>query len=169
MLETGRVCTEFDFKLTAELSRKIGNSRVIFTGMGSSLIFPGKQAKNRALKFNITNRVESYFASDLFQYADFSDTYVFLCSNSGKTKEVILLLDYVKSRGARCVAVTAAAASAIVNNVNLQLDDETLATLVNSSTYPFAKLAVLPVWPVMKDSNATTAWWLPNGKAARHR
>lgn len=111
MLETEKVCLNFDFNITKELAEKIGTSRIIFAGMGSSLIFPGKHAKNRALKLNIENRVEAYFASDLFQYTDFSDTYVLLCSNSGKTKEVILLLDYVKSRGAKCVAITAVADS----------------------------------------------------------
>ena len=107
MLETEKVCLDFDFGITEQLSHKIGTDRIIFTGMGSSLIFPGKQAKNRAMKLNPSNRIESYFASDLFQYTDFKDTYVFLCSNSGKTKEVILLLDHVKSLGAKCVAVTA--------------------------------------------------------------
>ena len=107
MLETEKVCLNFDFSITADIAKKIGESRIIFTGMGSSLIFPGKHAKNRALKFNISNKVESYFASDLFQYEDFLDTYVFLCSNSGKTKEVILLLDYIKSKGAKCIAITA--------------------------------------------------------------
>ena len=115
MLETERVCLDFDFGITEELSHKIGTDRVIFTGMGSSLIFPGKQAKNRAMKLNPSNRIESYFASDLFQYSDFEDTYVFLCSNSGKTKEVILLLDHVKSLGAKCVAVTAVEDSILAN------------------------------------------------------
>ena len=73
MLETEKVCLNFDFSITADIAKKIGESRIIFTGMGSSLIFPGKHAKNRALKFNISNKVESYFASDLFQYEDFLD------------------------------------------------------------------------------------------------
>src|SRR3989344_6929258 len=107
MLETEQVCLQFDFNQTSDLASKIGTSRIIFTGMGSSLIFPGKHAKNRAMKLNIANKVEAYFASDLFQYEDFSDTYVFLCSNSGKTKEVILLLEDIKSKGAKCVAITA--------------------------------------------------------------
>src|SRR3989344_4511628 len=111
MLESEKVCLSFDFDITKDLAEKIGNHRIIFTGMGSSLIFPGKHAKNRAMKLGISNRVEAFFASDLFQYPDFSDTYVFLCSNSGKTKEVILLLDYIKSRGAKCVAITAVADS----------------------------------------------------------
>lgn len=111
MLETEQVVSNFDFNLTRDLAEKIGNSRIIFTGMGSSLIFPGKHAINRAMKLGISNRVEAFFASDLFQYEDFSDTYVLLCSNSGKTKEVILLLDYIKSKGAKCVAITAVADS----------------------------------------------------------
>ncbi len=107
MLEAEEVCLNFDFNTTKEIAQKIGLNRVIFTGMGSSLIFPGKHAKNRALKLNISNKVESYFASDLFQYTDFSETFVFLCSNSGKTKETILLLEHLKSCGAKCIAVTA--------------------------------------------------------------
>lgn len=111
MLETEQVCLNFDFNITKDLAKKIGNHRIIFAGMGSSLIFPGKHAKNRAMKLGISNRVEAFFASDLFQYEDFSDTYVFLCSNSGKTKEVILLLEHIKSRGAKCIAITAVADS----------------------------------------------------------
>lgn len=113
MLDAERVCLDFDLYGTRNIAEQIGTRRIIFTGMGSSLIFPGKQAKNRALKLNIANCVESYFASDLFQYNDFSDTFVFLCSNSGETKEVILLLDHVKSRGAHCVAVTTVADSTL--------------------------------------------------------
>ena len=51
MLESKAVMLNFDFNTTYNLAQKIGNSRIIFTGMGSSLIFPGKQAKNRALNF----------------------------------------------------------------------------------------------------------------------
>lgn len=107
MREAEKVCLDFDFDITKTLSQEIGNKRIIFTGMGSSLIFPGKHAKNRALKLGIANKVESFFASDLFQYTDFSDTYVFLCSNSGKTKEVILLLDHITAHGGTTIAITA--------------------------------------------------------------
>lgn len=107
MFEAKKVCLNFDFNITKNIAKKIGNKRIIFTGMGSSLLFPGKQAKNGALKFNISNRIEAYFASDLFQYEDFSDTFVFLCSNSGKTKEVIMLLEHIKKRNGKCIAITA--------------------------------------------------------------
>lgn len=118
MLDSKQVMLNLDFNITQNLAQQIGNSRIIFTGMGSSLIFPGKQAKNRALKFNLTNKFEAYFASDLFQFNDFSDTFVFLCSNSGKTKEVILLLDHVQKQGGKCIAVTAVADSILAQRAN---------------------------------------------------
>jgi glutamine---fructose-6-phosphate transaminase (isomerizing) len=121
MLEAKKVCLNFDFNATREIAEQVGTSSVIFTGMGSSLIFPGKQAKNRATKLGITNKVEAYFASDLFQYDDFSDTYIFLCSNSGKTKEVILLLDYAQAHGAKCIAVTAVADSPLAQRADAKI------------------------------------------------
>ncbi len=107
MLESRGVCEGFDFSVTKEIAEEIGEKRIIFTGMGSSLLFPGNNAKNRALKLNIRNRVEAYFSSDLMQYTDFSDTVLFLFSNSGKTKEVVLLLEHAKKYGGTCIAVTA--------------------------------------------------------------
>ncbi len=118
MLESKQVMLNFDFNITKEIAQKIGNSRIIFTGMGSSLIFPGKQAKNRALKFNLKNKIETFFASYLFEYTYFSDSYIFLCSDSGKTKEVILLLEYVQSKGAKCIAVTAVSDSILAQRAD---------------------------------------------------
>lgn len=121
MLESKQVAENFDLDLCKEIAQRIGDSNIIFTGMGSSLIFPGKQAKNRALKLRITNKVEAYFASDLFQYKDLSDTYVFLCSNSGKTKEVILLLDRIKDLGAKAIAVTAVSDSILAQRADWKI------------------------------------------------
>jgi len=121
MLESKQVMQNFDFNLTENIAEEIGNSRIIFTGMGSSLIFPGNQAKNRALKFNLTNKVEVFFASDLFQFTDFSDTYIFLCSNSGKTKEVILLLEHAQKYGAKCIGLTAVADSILAQRADKKI------------------------------------------------
>ena len=107
MLESVDVIKNFDFNVTKNLSKEIGTKRVIFTGMGSSVLFPARQAKSRAFELNINNRVEEFFASDLLPYNDFSETYVFLCSNSGMTKETILLLEHIKKRKAKYAAVTA--------------------------------------------------------------
>jgi len=107
MLESADVIKRFDFDATKSLAKEIGTKRVIFTGMGSSVLFPAKQAKSRAFELNINNRVEEFFASDLLSYDDFSGTYVLLCSNSGMTKETILLLEHIKKRKAKYAAVTA--------------------------------------------------------------
>ena len=107
MLESANVLKKFDFSITKKIAKEIGFKRIIFTGMGSSVLFPAKQAKNRAFEFNIKNRVEAYFASDLLSYNDFSNTYVLLCSNSGMTKETILLQEHIKKKGAKYIAVTA--------------------------------------------------------------
>lgn len=51
--------------------------------------------------------MEAFLSSDLLQYADFSNTFLFLASNSGKTKEVLLLLEHAKKHGAACIGITA--------------------------------------------------------------
>ncbi len=107
MLESAEVIKRFDFSITEKIAKDIGSKRVVFTGMGSSVLFPANHAKSRAFGLNIKNRVEVYFASELISFKDFSDTYVFLCSNSGMTKETVLLQEYIKKRGAEYVAVTA--------------------------------------------------------------
>ncbi len=107
MLEGALVCRNFNFSVMEGIAKKVGKRRIILTGMGSSVLFPAKQAKNRALKLGIANSVEAFFASDLLQYGSFSGTVIFLCSNSGETKEVIELLKHAGKRGAECVGVTA--------------------------------------------------------------
>ena len=107
MLESADVLKSFDFSLTKKIAKEIGSKRVIFTGMGSSVLFPAKHARSRAFELNIKNRVEAYLASDLLSYHDFSGSCVFLCSNSGMTKETILLHEHIKKRGAKCIAITA--------------------------------------------------------------
>lgn len=111
MLDSIKVGEEFDFNQTKNIAEKIGGKRIIFSGLGSSLLYPGKHAKNRALKLGLENTIEVYFASDLLQYTNFKDTFVFLASNSGKTKETMLLLDHAKKHGATVIAITAVADS----------------------------------------------------------
>lgn len=107
MIESADVLSKFDFNLTKRLAKEIGSKRIIFTGMGSSVLFPANNAKSRAFELNIKNRVEAYLASELLSCKDFSDSHVFLCSNSGMTKETILLQEHIKKRGAEYTAVTA--------------------------------------------------------------
>jgi len=108
MIESIDIIKNFNLDLTKKIAKEIGNKRVIFTGMGSSVLFPANNAKNRAFELNIKNRVEVYFASDLLSVNDFSDTYVILLSNSGMTKETILLQEHLKKKKKRkYIAVTA--------------------------------------------------------------
>lgn len=106
MLESAEIFNWFDFNITKKIAEDIGSKRIIFTGMGSSVLFPAKHAKARASELNVKNHIEVYFASDLFSCRNFTDTYVILCSNSGMTKETILLQDYAKRKGAKTIAVT---------------------------------------------------------------
>jgi len=107
MIESADVIKNFNLGVTEKLAEEIGSKRIIFTGMGSSVLFPAKHAKNRAFELNINNKIEAYFASELLSHNDFSDTFVILCSNSGMTKETILLQEHIKKRGAEYAAVTA--------------------------------------------------------------
>ena len=106
MMESADVIKRFDFSITSKLAKEIGSKRVVLAGMGSSILFPAQNAKNRAFELNIKNRVEVYFASDLFAYNDFSDTYFILCSNLGMTKETILLHEHIKKRKGECLVIT---------------------------------------------------------------
>lgn len=107
MLKSAEVLKRFDFSATEKLAKEIGSKRIILTGMGSSVLFPAAQAKHRALELNIKNRIEVYLASELLSINDFSDSYVVLCSNSGMTKETILLQEHLKDRNAKHIAITA--------------------------------------------------------------
>ena len=98
MLESAEVFRAFELGETKSVAEEIGGKRIIFAGMGSSILFPAKNAKIRAFELNIRNRVEAFFASELLSYNRFPDTYVILLSNSGMTKETILLLDHLKKR-----------------------------------------------------------------------
>ncbi len=111
MLDTVKLPDLFDFNETKQIAEQIGGKRIIFSGLGSSLIFPGNNAKNRALKLGIENKIDVYFASDLLQYSDFENTVVFISSNSGKTKETMLLYDHLQGKGAQIIGITAVADS----------------------------------------------------------
>ena len=106
MLESAEVLKRFEFSITEKLAKEIGSKRIIFTGMGSSFIFPAAQARHRAFELNINNKVEAYLASELLSVSDFSDSYVVLCSNSVMTKETILLQEHLNKKDARYIAIT---------------------------------------------------------------
>ena len=113
MLESAEVFKAFELGETKSLAEKIGEKRIIFAGMGSSILFPGKNAKSRAFELSIKNKVDAFFASELLEYKKFPDTFFILLSNSGMTKETILLLKHLKKTKTKFAAVTAVADSVL--------------------------------------------------------
>lgn len=96
MLETPRIVR--DFKLTgAEAVMDIVKSagKLFFTGEGSSRIFPAKNAMACAMRNSSPLSLATEGGRQAYEY-DLSDFVVFGASNSGQTKEVILLFDQLK-------------------------------------------------------------------------
>ncbi len=101
MMETVKVIKDFqtpDFSkvLTAVKS----NRRLLFTGEGSSRIFPAKNAIYQAMKEGIDTAIATEGASQAAEY-DLSKYAVFGASNSGSTKELIALFDKLKKAGSQ--------------------------------------------------------------------
>ena len=113
MLEGAEAFRAFELDETKALAEEIGGKMVIFAGMGSSVLFPAKNAKSRAFELGIKNKIEAFFASELLGYKKFQDTYFILLSNSGMTKETILLLNHLKKTKTKFAAVTAVADSVL--------------------------------------------------------
>jgi len=112
MFETIDVVRKFDLRKIEGFAKKleIGQKQIILTGMGSSVLFPAKNAKDAAFRIGLKNKVEAAFASDFtkFDASCFDNSVVFLCSNSGKTKEVMLLLEKLDgNKKANLVGITA--------------------------------------------------------------
>jgi glutamine---fructose-6-phosphate transaminase (isomerizing) len=111
MEEGLNIFNSFDSDSTKALASRLKSSNIILTGMGSSIIFPGNNAVHRAASLNLQNRIESYYASELLNWDNFENIHVFLCSNSGETKETILLQKHIKKKGATSTVITAVANS----------------------------------------------------------
>jgi len=91
MMDTVDVVKKFDSKQTEEIAKKIYSvGKLLLTGEGSSRIFPAKNAIRKAL----TEGLETCIVTDGSRQSalyDLSKFAVFCASNSGKTKEIILL------------------------------------------------------------------------------
>lgn len=91
MIDTVDVVKKFDSKQTVDIAKKIKSvGKLLLTGEGSSRIFPAKNAIRKAL----TEGLETSFVTDGSRQSalyDLSRFAVFCASNSGKTKEIILL------------------------------------------------------------------------------
>jgi glutamine---fructose-6-phosphate transaminase (isomerizing) len=91
MMDTVGVVKDFRPETTEEVSREIKTvGRLLLTGEGSSRIFPAKNAIRKALTGGLALTLFTDGSRQAAQY-DLSQFAVFCASNSGRTKEIILL------------------------------------------------------------------------------
>ncbi|MBT3279028.1 MAG: sugar isomerase [Phycisphaerales bacterium] len=99
MLETADVIRNFDPMRTAGIAETVlEKGKLLLTGEGSSRILPAKFAIRRALTQGIDIQLLTA-ASRLAETYKLEDFAIFAASNSGRTKEVIKLLQAQKAAG----------------------------------------------------------------------
>ncbi|HSM04530.1 MAG TPA: hypothetical protein VK858_07900, partial [Longimicrobiales bacterium] len=99
MMDTVRVIDRFDPAPYAEAGEAIARvGRLFLTGEGSSRIFPAKNAIRKALTWGADLQVVTEGARQAATY-DLSKFAVFGASNSGRTAEVIAVLERLADAG----------------------------------------------------------------------
>ncbi len=108
MMDTIKVVQQFDSSQTGEVAKAIGSKdRLLLTGEGSSRIFPAKNAIRKALTWGLDLNITTDGSRQSNQY-NLSKFAVFCASNSGRTKEVVLLAQRLKKEGHKhCYGLTA--------------------------------------------------------------
>jgi glucosamine--fructose-6-phosphate aminotransferase (isomerizing) len=91
MMQTIEVVKNFNPNLSKAVAAKIKSAgRLLLTGEGSSRILPAKNAIRKALTWGIDLAIFTDGSRQALQY-DLSKLAVFCASNSGRTKEVVML------------------------------------------------------------------------------
>ncbi len=99
MMDTVDVVNGFDVTQTAEVAKQIQSvGRLLMTGEGSSRIFPAKNAIRKTLRWGLDLQVATDGSRQSAEY-DLKDFAVFCASNSGRTKEVVLLAKKLGEQG----------------------------------------------------------------------
>lgn len=99
MMQTIDVIRNFDPGRTKAVAEKIKSAgRLLFTGEGSSRILPAKNAIRKAHTWGMNMSLFTEGSRQAMQY-DLSKTAVFCASNSGRTKEVVLLAKKLAAMG----------------------------------------------------------------------
>src|SRR5512137_2719223 len=99
MMETVEVVTRFDPGQMANVAQEIKSvGRLLLTGEGSSRILPAKNAIRKALTWGLNLQVVTDGSRQAAHY-DLSRFAVFCASNSGRTKEVVLLAKRLAEAG----------------------------------------------------------------------
>ena len=99
MMDTSGVVKQFNPDQTREVAEEIKSAgRLLCTGEGSSRIFPAKNAIRKALTWGLDLSIFTDGSRQSAQY-DLSKFAVFCASNSGRTKEVVLLAKKLAAMG----------------------------------------------------------------------
>jgi glutamine---fructose-6-phosphate transaminase (isomerizing) len=99
MMDTVGVVSNFDASQTKGVAKDIASvGRLFLTGEGSSRIFPAKNAMRKALRWGMDLRIATDGSRQTAQY-DLAKFAVFCASNSGRTKEVVLLAKKLAAEG----------------------------------------------------------------------
>jgi len=99
MVQTEEVVITFNPEQTWNIAQKIKSvGRLLLTGEGSSRIFPAKNTIRKALTLGLNLQIVTDGSRQAAQY-DLSKFAVFCASNSGKTKEIILLAKKLAEMG----------------------------------------------------------------------
>jgi glucosamine--fructose-6-phosphate aminotransferase (isomerizing) len=99
MMDTVDIVKNFKPSQTKKLAPKIASiGRLFLTGEGSSRIFPAKNAMRKALRWGMNLQICTDGSRQAAEY-DLSKFAVFCASNSGRTKEVVLLAKKLAAEG----------------------------------------------------------------------
>ena len=99
MIDTINIVKNFNPDQTKEVAEKIESvGKLFLTGEGSSRIFPAKNAIRKALTWGLDLSIATDGSRQSAQY-DLSRFAVFCASNSGRTKEVVLLAKKLAETG----------------------------------------------------------------------
>lgn len=108
MMQTVQVASGFDAERTKELASTIlAKKKLFLTGEGSSRIFPAKNLMRKAMTLGLDVQIATDASRQAASY-NLKDFVVFCASNSGRTKEVVLLASRLKEAGHKhCYGLTA--------------------------------------------------------------
>lgn len=99
MMQTVEVVKNFDPGRTRDIAGKIkATGRLLLTGEGSSRIMPAKNAIRKALTWGMNMSIFTDGSRQSAQY-DLSKFAVFCASNSGRTKEIVVLAKKLATMG----------------------------------------------------------------------
>ncbi|HOT98344.1 MAG TPA: SIS domain-containing protein [bacterium] len=111
MMETLAVVRNFDPECTRAIAAPIqAAGRLLLTGEGSSRIFPAKNAIRKALTRGLDLTIVTEGSRQAAQY-DLSRFAVFCASNSGRTREAVMLASKLAGSGTRRFALCARSGS----------------------------------------------------------